>query len=222
MKLNTPTLISIIFIALSIWLSFSVKRTNEALFHAETLMKTMERDINISKYQAGIMQEALKLNIGKAPVPTRQTTSSRLTSNHTSVDSGDASLQNILYLKAHACSPCNMPVIEGIINAAAGNSNFQIASHVSNRHFLQPVILQNGIEEGERVNWLSGKLYDYNQPVYDAELLFVDAKGFALGVLPLELLKERELFESWLASSLYSSDEHHPSTSSDDSRSSDE
>ena len=100
-----------------------------------------------------------------------------------------------------------MPVIEGIINAAAGNSNFQIASHASNRHFLQPVILQNGIEEGERVNWLSGKLYDYNQPVYDAELLFVDAKGFALGVLPLELLKERELFASWLASSLYSSDD---------------
>jgi len=222
MKLNTPTLISILFIALSIWLSFSVKKTNEALFQAGAQIKTMERELNISKYQIGILQEALKLNIGKAPLPTRLTTSSRLTSNHTSFDYDNASLQSILYLKTQACSPCNMPVIEGIINAAAGNSNFQIASHASNRHFLQPVILQNGIEEGGRVNWLSGKLYDYNQPVYDAELLFVDAKGFILGVLPLELLKERDLFASWLASSLYSSDEHHPSTSSDDSRSSDE
>ena len=78
------------------------------------------------------------------------------------------------------------------------------------------------MEESERVNWLTHKLYDYDHPVYDTELLFVDAKGFVLGVLPLELLKERELFESWLASSFYSSDENHPSTSSDDSRSSDE
>ncbi len=207
MKFNINLLLAIIFIALSIWLSFTVKQANEKLFQTETQMKVMEQELNVSKYQAGILQEALELNIGKAPLPTRLTTSSRLTSNHTSSVSGDSSLQNILYLKAHACSPCNMPVIEGIINAAAGNSNFQIASHASNRHFLQPVILQNGIEEGGRVNWLTHKLYDYHHPVYDAELLFVDAKGFILGVLPLELLKERELFESWLASSLYSSDD---------------
>ena len=71
------------------------------------------------------------------------------------------------------------------------------------------------MEESERVNWLTHKLYDYDHPVYDTELLFVDAKGFVLGVLPLELLKERELFASWLASSLYSSDD---SKSSDQNR----
>ena len=41
----------------------------------------MERELSVSNYQLGILQEALALNIGKAPIPTRQTTLSRQTSN---------------------------------------------------------------------------------------------------------------------------------------------
>ncbi|TVR83573.1 MAG: hypothetical protein EA412_00805 [Chitinophagaceae bacterium] len=175
----------------------------------------MEREVGIRKYQLEILKEALELNIGKAPVPTRQTTLSRQTSNYTSSGAGKAGLMSILYLKAHACSPCNMPVIEGLINAAAGNNHFQIASHNSNRHFLQPVIQHNGLAESERVTWLSGKLYEYHQPVYDAELLFIDPAGFILGVLPLELLKERTLFDSWLAP-LSNSHSSYDSKSSDE------
>ena len=125
----------------------------------------MEQELNVSKYQADILLEALELNIGKAPLPTR------LTSNPGSFEPDSSGLQNILYLKAHACSPCNMPLIEGIINAASGNRKFQIASHTSNRHFLQPVLQKNVMEDSERVNWLTHKLYDYHHPVYDAKLL---------------------------------------------------
>jgi len=197
MKVNISLVLAIFFIALSIWLSLSVRKANENLYRTETQLKAMERELSVSKYQLGILLEALELNIGKAPIPTRQTTCH--TSNNNSFGSGKAGLMNILYLKAHACSPCNMPVIEGLINMAVGSDHFQIASHNSNRHFLQPVIQHNDLAESERVNWLTGKLYEYHQPVYDTELLFVDAKGFILGVLPLELLKERALFESWLA-----------------------
>ncbi len=209
MKINLNLLLAIIFITLSIWLSFTVKQINENLFQSETRVKELERDLGISKYQLEIMQEALALNIGKAPVPTRLTTQSRLTSNHTSPGSGNTGQMAILYLKAYACSPCNMPVIEGIIKMGAGSGHFQVASHNSNRHFLQPVIQKNGLADTERIQWLSDKLYDYHQPVYDAELLFIDPGGFILGVLPLELLKERTLFESWLAhlGSPYSSDD---------------
>ena len=207
MNVNIPILIAILFIALSIWLSFTIKKTNETLYRAETQIKTMERELSVSKYQLGILHEALELNIGKAPIPTRQTTLSRQTSNYTSSGAGKAGLMSILYLKAHACSPCNMPVIEGLINMAAGSDHFQIASHNSNRHFLQPVIQHNDLAESERLNWLTGKLYDYHHPVYDAELLFVDAKGIILGVLPLELLKERSLFESSPLNNTYSSDD---------------
>jgi len=213
MKVNISLVLAILFIALSIWLSFSVKKANENLFQSEIRVKELERELGIRKYQLEIMHEALELNIGKAPIPTRQPTLSRQTSNYTSSGAGKAGLISILYLKAYACSPCNMPVIEGLINMAAGSDHFQIASHNSNRHFLQPIIQHNDLAESERVNWLTGKLYDYHHPVYDAELLFVDAKGFILGVLPLELLKERVLFESWLAplNNTYSSDNFKPS-----------
>ena len=92
MKKNIPIITAILFITLSIWLSFTIKKTNETLYRAETQIKAMERELSVSKYQLGILQEALELNIGKAPIPTRQTTLSRQTSNHcvvtTSVDWG--------------------------------------------------------------------------------------------------------------------------------------
>jgi hypothetical protein len=158
LKFNTNLILVISFIALSIWLSFSVKKAHENLFQSETQVKELERELGIRKYQLEIMHEALALNIGKAPIPTRQTTLSRQTSNYTPSGAGKAGLMSILYLKAHACSPCNMQVIEGLINVAADNDNFQIASHNSNRHFLQPVIQHNNLAESERVNWLTSNL----------------------------------------------------------------
>jgi len=190
MKINIPALTGIFFVALSVWLSFSVKKTNEKLLQSEIRSKTMEQELNLSRYQLGILQEALDLNFGKAPVQI---------SSHTPLHRSDTRLLAILYLKAHSCSPCNMTVINALIRLGAEKEHFKIVSHISNRHFLKPVIEQNGLLDSERVDWLTGKLYDYQHPVYDAELLFVDAKGFILGVLPLELLKERDLFEPWLA-----------------------
>ena len=82
MKFNLNLLLAITFISLSIWLSFTIKQTKEKLIQAESQEKELERVLGMSKYQLEIMQEALELNIGKAPVPTRQTTQSRLTSNN--------------------------------------------------------------------------------------------------------------------------------------------
>jgi hypothetical protein len=203
MKINTSILIAIIFITLSIWLSFSVKKANEKLQDAEKLAITLEQNLVLSKYQTTVLQEALQINI--TSVPTRIITGMTLLKANTLPNT-------ILYLKADACSPCNMPVIEMIIDAAAQRPNFCIASHTSNQHFLKPVIEKANLPANERVIWLSHKLYDYGKSSYDSELLFVDVEGSILGLLPLELLKEKELFESWLA----------PYYSSDDSKSSDE
>jgi len=197
MKINLNLLLAFLFITLSIWLSFTVKKANENLHRAETQIKDMYSKLSVSRYQLGILQEALDLNFGKAPVQI---------SSHTPLPRSDTRLLAILYLKAHSCSPCNMPVINALIRSGAEKEHFKIVSHISNRHFLKPVIEKNGVSDSERVNWLTGKLYDYHHPVYDAELLFVDAKGFILGVLPLELLKERKLFETLLAP-LYTIDE---------------
>jgi preprotein translocase subunit SecG len=80
MKVNISLVLAILFIALSIWLSFSVKKANDNMFQSETQVKELERELGIRKYQLEIMHEALALNIGKTPIPTRQTTQSRPTS----------------------------------------------------------------------------------------------------------------------------------------------
>jgi len=80
MKPKLNLLLALVFIALSIWLGFSVKKANENLFQSETQVKELERELGIRKYQLEIMHEALELNIGKAPIPTRHTTLSRQTS----------------------------------------------------------------------------------------------------------------------------------------------
>ena len=82
MKINISLVLALVFISLSIWLSFSVKKANENLFQSETQVKELERELGIRKYQIEIMHEALELNIGKAPVPTRLPTQSRLTSGN--------------------------------------------------------------------------------------------------------------------------------------------
>jgi len=96
MKVNISLVLAIFFIALSIWLSFSVKKANENLFQSETQVKELERELGIRKYQLEIMHEVLELNVGKAPIPTRQMTLSRLTSNYTSSGAGKAGLMSIL------------------------------------------------------------------------------------------------------------------------------
>jgi hypothetical protein len=190
LKLDLSIFSCIILISLSIWLSFSVKKANKKLQDAEKLAITLEQNLVLSKYQTTILQEALQINISKAPasispgIPLLNT---------------DTLPNTILYLKAHACSPCNMKVIEMIIDAAAQRPNFCIASHTSNQHFLKPVIEKANLTASERVIWLTDKLFENDQSQYDSELLFVDAQGSILGLLPLELLKEKELFESWLA-----------------------
>ena len=51
--------------------------------------------------------------------------------------------------------------------------------------------------------WLNDQLYSEDYEVYDAELLLLNPKGYIVGILPLELLKETNLFEPALADLLH-------------------
>jgi len=89
MKINISLVLALVFISLSIWLSFSVKKANENLFQSETQVKELERELGIRKYQIEIMHEALELNIGKAPVPTREHRQSARSNSSDDLESSD-------------------------------------------------------------------------------------------------------------------------------------
>jgi hypothetical protein len=97
----------------------------------------------------------------------------------------------ILYLKAHACSPCNMSVLKRIIPTAAQNGNFVIFSHDSNRHFLSPLLEE---VDHTKIEWFNESLYSGDNNQYDGELVITDNNGYIKGAIPVEYLKDELIF----------------------------
>jgi hypothetical protein len=186
MKPNTYLILTIIFISLSVWLSFTVKKANSEIAQKNRQLQQSEEQNRMMKYRQKIMQEAFAYNMLTEPV---------------TIDNAMAGMQKgatqsfLLYLKANACSPCNIGVIKSIANRYAQHEHFRIASHTSNRHFLMQALH----DEEANVIWLNDRLYTDDHAAYDAELLFINENGFVIGRLPLELLKDEELFEPVMA-----------------------
>jgi hypothetical protein len=181
MKSIIYQILIIIFTSLSIWLSFSVKKANSEIAHKNRQLHQSEEQNQKLLYQQTIIQEAFALNLDNEPIAL----------DH-KINIADKAM--VLYLKANACSPCSMGVIKSILKKNAESGLFSVVSHNSNQYFLEQAIKEAEIAE-DRVTWLNDKLYPDVRAEYDAEMLFVNSKGFIVGRLPLALLKEEGMFE---------------------------
>lgn len=177
----------IIFLALSLWLSYEVKSQRQELTHLQSSIAKTNNQNNILVYQLDILQEAFALNFGLSP-------ESVLIQDLQNNPAGTT--VTVLYLKSHACSPCSMPVIRRLIDQSWQNDGFLIVSHATNRHFLMQALSDDDLNNPQKVIWLSNPLYLRETTQYDAELLLIDNKGIITGLLPLELMKEEGLFAS--------------------------
>jgi hypothetical protein len=185
MKPNTYLILIIIFISISIWLSFTIKKANTEITHKNRQLHQSEEENQKLLYQQTLMKEAFNLNLVNEPV---------VIDHKINLLQKDAKIEQILYLKANACSPCSMGVIKSILKKNAESGLFSVVSHNSNQYFLEQAIKEAEIAE-DRVTWLNDKLYPDVRAEYDAEMLFVNSKGFIVGRLPLALLKEEGMFE---------------------------
>jgi hypothetical protein len=143
---------------------------------------------NLLSYQLDVLQEAFTLNFGLAHEPLLLPEV---------INSPATSQIFFLYLKAHACSPCNMPVIRRLIEQGWQHDGFHIVSHATNRHFLMQAINDDDLNNPQKVIWINGSLYANETTQYDAELLLVASTGLITGLLPLELMKEQGLFANF-------------------------
>jgi Fe-S cluster biogenesis protein NfuA len=183
MKINFYLSLLVVFIAISVWLSFKVKSLNKKLNYANTKQINITKENKMFKYHHELITEVLEINI----------------KNHPSINSGKISLNNedndqtiILYLKANSCTSCNISTVSAMIENFSNNKNFAIVSHTTNKAFIQSF----ASKEIEPVHYVEDKFIQENNPIYDAEILIIDRNYSILGRLPLELLKEFELFES--------------------------
>lgn len=171
------------FMALSIWLSLRIKKTNEQLGQSERNNVALLQEKAMADYRQDILQEAFIINFKLEPEPLLEV-----------IPEAGENRKNLvlLYLKAHACSPCNMPAIKALIHHIGKAENFFILSHPSNRFFLSQ--LENEPGYIDNVVWVNEKLYASINDSFDAELLFVNKHKLITGRLPLEYLKEEQLF----------------------------
>jgi hypothetical protein len=194
MKQPLYKIIAIVFLTVSIWLSFTIKKVNSEIVLKSMQHHQSEEQNRMLLYRQRILQDAFVINMINEPISIFQSIPRKLK---------DGDVGFILYLKAHACSPCNMGVIKSILKRFSENQQFYVVSHPSNRHFLKQALNKAQIGEYDnRVIWLNEKLYIENHAVYDAELLFINSIGYIQGIFPLELLKEGELFEPVIAEKL--------------------
>ena len=161
-----------------------------------TLMQSHNHN-NLLSYQLANLQEAFALNFGLAHEPL-------LMPDVLNAPAGRP--MALLYLKAHACSPCNMPVIHRLIEQGWKQNGFRIVSHPSNRYFLMQSLRDEELDDQGKVIWVDHPIYAKETTQYDAELLLIDNQGLITGLLPLELMKEGDVFADFF-SNIYQNDE---------------
>jgi hypothetical protein len=188
MKAGFREFLIFFFLAISLWLSFKVKSQRQEISQSQITLVQSQNHNNLLSYQLAIVQEAFALNFGLAHEPLLL---------QEVMNSTAASPMAVLYLKAHACSPCNMPVIRRLIDQGWKHDGFRIVSHATNRHFLMQAISDDDLNNPQKVTWLNHTLYANETTQYDAELLLVAPTGLITGLLPLELLKEKALFANF-------------------------
>jgi hypothetical protein len=196
MKFNLSLFLFVFFVIVNIGVSFKAKKNHKKheqivsekqsqLDLAVISLNQLSHQNNLLKYQSEIIMEAFTLNFGLAHEPLLLPEV---------INSPATSQMFVLYLKAHACSPCNMPVIRRLIEQGWQHDGFHIVSHASNRHFLMQAINDDDLNNPQKLTWMIGPLYANETNQYDAELLLVASTGLITGLLPLELMKEEALF----------------------------
>ncbi len=196
-KFELKLLLIFLFSVVSLGLSFKVKKTSNELSRLKTNLVKIEQQNNMLNYQLDVLQEAFALNFGLAHEPL-------LMPDVLNAPAGRP--MALLYLKDHACSPCNMPVIQRLVDQGWQQNGFRIVSHLSNRYFLMQALGDEELDDQGKVSWVDHPIYAKETTQYDAELLLIDNQGLITGLLPLELMKEGDVFADFF-SNIYQNDE---------------
>src|SRR5690554_4589951 len=114
-KIELKLLLIFLFSVVSLGLSFKVKKTSNELSRLKKNLVKIEQQNNMLNYQLDVLQEAFALNFGLAHEPL-------LMPEVMNIPAGRP--MALLYLKAHACSPCNMPVIHRLIEQGWKQNGF--------------------------------------------------------------------------------------------------
>jgi len=100
----------------------------------------------------------------------------------------------VVFLKKGFCSSRIAGVLPDLVSRLQSFGNYIIVSHPENANLIKTLLDEEIINE--KIVWHDDYLYGRYNLEYDAELLFVDQENRITGIIPLEYLKIRGLYDS--------------------------
>lgn len=183
----------LIFIVINVWMSLLIKKLKN---------ESAEKDMHIKQQSA----ESFRLesnfhafravfckNTGLQGARLNKTISNELRSV------GGGSVMLVLYLKAYACSECNLHIIHWLIRRNADYEDFRIVAHTSNTFYLEEMYQEGVIKDpSSMVIWYDDILYDDKVSESTADLVFIDKNHVIQLLFPLDFIKDTCLFDEYL------------------------
>ncbi len=109
------------------------------------------------------------------------------------------SVMLLLYLKAYACSECNLHIIHWLIRRNADYEDFRIVAHTSNTFYLEEMYQEGIIEDPfSIIIWYDDILYNDSVSESTADLLFIDENLDIQALFPIDIIKDIGFFEEYL------------------------
>jgi hypothetical protein len=184
MKSNFTNLITLVFVGVSVWLSFSNKQFRSDLKNAESRIKVQEQQLDDINLDASMIFEAFALNFVQMNQP--------LESN-IHMSGYDGEVLNVIYLKENACSECNHNELLKLIEKMKQKGRLHIVAHPSNRFFIRKIIQSQELDESDFVTYLNKEFLQPGFSSYDSELLLVNQNNQVVWGVPIDFLRNELL-----------------------------
>ncbi len=193
-KVDFGIMLLLLFIGLTVWLSYVVKKQYTFRASLEASIEQNRRDNFLLHNRVHLLNDALMENV-------------RLKGERLSVFALhamdqkiiDADLFPVLYLRAYSCEDCYSSIITSIIDRLSGKAGFHIVSHSSNKHYIDELYKSDIIQDLSLVLWDDNDLYSNSFAQSSAELILLDRQQRVNAMLPISFFLDPYLFSTYMA-----------------------
>ncbi len=180
----------LLFIVVNVWLSLVIKKLKKEAVENNMLIKQEQTEALRVYQHISTLKTIFCMNMGLSGGKLNKPAGHDLQSLQT-----DDGVMLLLYLKAYACSECNMHIINWIVKRNASLDDFRIISHSSNSFYLDEMHNEGVITDPSIILWYDEELYDKHLSESTADLLFVDRHYVIQALFPLDYIKDPCLFD---------------------------
>lgn len=193
-KIDFGIILLLLFIGLTVWLSYVVKKQYTSKSGLEASIEQNRRDNFVLHNRVHLLNDAFLENIqlkGEEPLGS---------SMHVIAQKFiDADLVPVLYLRAYSCEDCYSTVITSIIDRLSDKAGFHVISHSSNRHYIDELYNSGIIKDLSIVLWDDEELFDNSFVQSSAELILLDRQQRVSALLPINFFVDSYLFSTYMA-----------------------